>query len=40
MPATRSDLGLAAERPADLSLDSRRLVALLGWQPRTLVLPA
>jgi len=33
---TRADAGLAAERPADLSLDSRRLVALLGWTPRML----
>ncbi len=33
---TRAAAGLAGERPADLSLDSRRLVALLGWTPRTL----
>jgi dTDP-4-dehydrorhamnose reductase len=31
--ATREEVGLAAERPADLSLDSSRLVALLGWRP-------
>ncbi len=35
-PATREQAGLAARRPADLSLDSRRLFALLGWSPRTL----
>jgi dTDP-4-dehydrorhamnose reductase len=33
---TRVEAGLAAERPADLSLDSARLVALLGWTPRAL----
>jgi dTDP-4-dehydrorhamnose reductase len=33
---TREESGLGAERPADLSLDSSRLVALLGWEPRTL----
>jgi dTDP-4-dehydrorhamnose reductase len=37
VPTTRAEAGLAAQRPADLSLDSRRLVALLGWTPRTLV---
>lgn len=34
--STRAAAGLEAERPADLSLDSARLVALLGWTPRTL----
>lgn len=34
--STRAEAGLEAERPADLSLDSARLVALLGWTPRTL----
>ncbi|MHC4845254.1 MAG: sugar nucleotide-binding protein, partial [Planctomycetota bacterium] len=34
--STRVAAGLDAERPADLSLDSRRLVDLLGWTPRTL----
>lgn len=33
---TRVEAGLDIERPADLSLDSSRLVALLGWTPRTL----
>jgi hypothetical protein len=33
---TRAEAGLAGERPADISLDSRRLVAFLGWTPRTL----
>jgi dTDP-4-dehydrorhamnose reductase len=33
--STRAEAGLA-ERPADLSLDSRRCVALLGWTPRVL----
>jgi dTDP-4-dehydrorhamnose reductase len=33
---TRVAAGLSGERPADLSLDSRRAVALLGWSPRTL----
>jgi dTDP-4-dehydrorhamnose reductase len=33
---TRLAAGLADERPADLSLDSRRALALLGWAPRTL----
>ncbi|MGQ0552462.1 MAG: SDR family oxidoreductase [Planctomycetota bacterium] len=36
VPTTRAEAGLAAERPADLSLDSARLVALLGWTPQTL----
>ncbi|HTE05494.1 MAG TPA: SDR family oxidoreductase [Planctomycetota bacterium] len=36
VPATRAEAGLADERPADLSLDSSRLVALLGWTPRML----
>jgi len=36
-PSTREAAGVAAERPADLSLDSRRLLALLGWSPRALV---
>jgi dTDP-4-dehydrorhamnose reductase len=35
-PATRADAGMAAERPADLSLDSTRLFTLLRWRPRTL----
>jgi len=35
-PATRAEAGMAAERPADLSLDSSRLFALLRWRPRTL----
>jgi len=34
---TRAQAGLAAERPADLTLDSSRLQALLGWWPRALV---
>ncbi len=34
--STRAAAGLQHGRPADLSLDSRRLVALLGWVPRTL----
>lgn len=33
---TRVEAGVDTERPADLSLDSSRLVALLGWTPRTL----
>ncbi|MHC5209918.1 MAG: SDR family oxidoreductase [Planctomycetota bacterium] len=33
---TRDAAGLAEERPADLSLDSSRLHALLGWTPRVL----
>ena len=33
---TRAAAGVDADRPADLSLDSSRLVALLGWTPRTL----
>jgi dTDP-4-dehydrorhamnose reductase len=33
---TRVAASLADERPADLSLDSRRAVALLGWTPRVL----
>jgi len=33
---TRAEAGVGADRPADLSLDSSRLVALLGWTPRTL----
>jgi dTDP-4-dehydrorhamnose reductase len=33
--ATRADAGQAG-RPADLSLDSQRCVALLGWTPRVL----
>jgi len=33
---TRVAAGLDAERPADLSLDSSRLVDLLGWTPRAL----
>lgn len=33
---TREAAGLADERPADLSLDSSRLVAALGWTPRAL----
>jgi dTDP-4-dehydrorhamnose reductase len=36
-PATRESMGLAQLRPADLSLDSSRLVASLGWTPRALV---
>jgi dTDP-4-dehydrorhamnose reductase len=39
-PTTRAAVGLDAERPADLSLDSSRLHALLGWTPRVLVPPA
>jgi len=35
-PSTRAAAGVEASRPADLSLDSRRLAALLGWFPRTL----
>jgi dTDP-4-dehydrorhamnose reductase len=35
-PVTRAEAGLDTERPGDLSLDSSRLVALLGWTPRTL----
>jgi dTDP-4-dehydrorhamnose reductase len=35
VPATRAQAG-QADRPADLSLDSRRCVALLGWAPRLL----
>lgn len=34
--ATRRELGLEHERPADLSLDSRLLAGKLGWTPRTL----
>jgi len=33
---TRAATGLADERPADLSLDSRCAVTLLGWTPRVL----
>ncbi len=33
---TRAAAGLDRERPADLSLDSSRLIARLGWQPRVL----
>jgi len=33
---TRVAAGLDTERPADLSLDSSRLVDLLGWTPRAL----
>jgi dTDP-4-dehydrorhamnose reductase len=33
---TRAAAGLSDERPADVSLDSRRLLALLRWAPRTL----
>lgn len=33
---TRVAAGLDAERPADLSLNSARLIHLLGWTPRTL----
>jgi dTDP-4-dehydrorhamnose reductase len=33
---TREAAGVADERPADLSLDSGRLVAALGWTPRAL----
>ncbi len=36
VPTTRAEAGLAAERPADLSLDSSRLTMLLGWTPRML----
>lgn len=34
---TRADSGVAHLRPADLSLDSGRLVTSLGWAPRALV---
>jgi dTDP-4-dehydrorhamnose reductase len=34
IPSTREEVGLAAERPADLSLDSSRLIDILGWTPR------
>jgi dTDP-4-dehydrorhamnose reductase len=33
---TRVEAGVADERPADLTLDSRRALALLGWTPRAL----
>ena len=35
--STRAEAGLEAERPADLSLDSARLVNALGWSPQALV---
>jgi dTDP-4-dehydrorhamnose reductase len=35
-PTTRAEAGVADERPADLTLDSRRAVALLGWTLRML----
>jgi dTDP-4-dehydrorhamnose reductase len=35
LASTRAEAG-QVERPADLSLDSRRCVALLGWTPRVL----
>jgi len=35
LPTTREELGLAAERPAKLVLDSSRLTEVLGWTPRT-----
>jgi dTDP-4-dehydrorhamnose reductase len=35
-PSTRTAAGVTRSRPADLSLDSRRMVVLLGWFPRTL----
>ena len=35
--STRAAVGLVDERPADLSLDSSKLVACLGWAPRALV---
>ncbi len=35
-PVTREELGMTAERAADLSLDSSRLIHTLGWTPRPL----
>ncbi|GJM21681.1 MAG: NAD(P)-dependent oxidoreductase [Planctomycetota bacterium] len=34
-PSTRAEAGLAGERPADLSLDSTRLITALGWTPQS-----
>ena len=36
LPTTRAAAGLDRLRPADLTLDSARLVAFLGWRPRAL----